>query len=92
MDLYSHKDDFRISSTNMKIMLLGTHGVFFATSYFKSPCVSIGVAVKWHVTNRSLQRCLNNQILDYKAILDLCENEMMSIKVLGICKERMINQ
>ena len=36
--------------------------------------------LKRHVAKRSLQRSLNNQILDYKAILDLCENEMMSIK------------
>ena len=35
-----------------------------------------------HVSRRNLQRSLNNQILDYKAILDLCENEMMSSKFL----------
>ena len=33
---------------------------------------------------------MNNQILDYKAVLDLRENEMMSIKFFGICKESMI--
>ena len=43
--------------------------------------------LKQHVVKRSLQRSLNNQILDYNAILDLCENEMMSIKSFGICKE-----
>ena len=43
--------------------------------------------LKEHVVKRSLQRSLNNQILDYKAILYLCENEMMSIKFFGICKE-----
>ena len=43
------------------------------------------------VTKLSLQRSLNNQVLDYKAILDLCENEMMSIKVFGVCKESIIN-
>ena len=41
--------------------------------------------LKRHVAKRSLQRSLNNQILDYKAILDLCENEMMSINFFGIC-------
>ena len=46
--------------------------------------------LKQHVSKRSLQRSLNNQILDYKAIIDLCENEMMSIMVFGICKESMI--
>ena len=34
---------------------------------------------------------LNNQNLDYKAILDLCEIKMMSIKFLWICKESMIS-
>ena len=47
--------------------------------------------LKRHVTKLSLQRSLNNQVLDYKAILDLCENEMMSIKFFGICKESMIS-
>ena len=47
--------------------------------------------LKRHLANWSLQRSLNNQILDYKAILDLCENEMMSIKFFGICKESMIS-
>ena len=47
--------------------------------------------LKRHVAKRSLQRSLNNQILDYKAILDLCENEMMSIKFFRICKESMIS-
>ena len=46
--------------------------------------------LKRHVAKWSLQRSLNNQILDYKAILDLCEDEMMSIKFFGICKESMI--
>ena len=47
--------------------------------------------LKQHVSKRSLQRSLNNQILDYKAILDLCDNEMMSINFFGICKESIIS-
>ena len=47
--------------------------------------------LKRHVAKRSLQRSLNNQILDYKAILDLCVNEMMSINFFGICKESIIS-
>ena len=47
--------------------------------------------LKRHVAKRSLQSSLNNQILDYKAILDLCEKEMISIKFFGICKESMIS-
>ena len=57
MDLCSHKHDFGISA----------EWVFFATNYCKSPCDDIGGAVKRHVAKRSLQRFLNNQILDYKA-------------------------
>ena len=63
----------------------------FATRYFKSPCDGIGGAVKQHVAKRSLQRFLNNQILDYKAMLDLCENEIMSIQLFEISKESMIS-
>ena len=47
--------------------------------------------LKWHVAKQSLQRHWYNQILDYKAILDLCQNEMLSIKFFGICKESMIS-
>ena len=65
--------------------------MFFATSYCKSPCEGIGGAVEQHTDKQSLQRSLNYQIVDYKAILDLCENEMMSIKFFGIYKESMIS-
>ena len=34
---------------------------------------------------------MNNQILDSKAILDLCKNEIMSTKLFGICMESMIS-
>ena len=46
--------------------------------------------LKQHVAKRSPQRSLNNQVLYYKSMLDLYENEMMSIKFFGICKESMI--
>ena len=81
MDLCFHKYDFSISA----------EWVYFTTGYCKSPCDDIGGAVKQHVAKRSLQRPLNNNILDYKAMLDLCENEMMSIKFFEICKESMIS-
>ena len=55
------------------------------------PLMALVEQLKRHLANWSLQRSLNNQILDYKAILDLCENEMMSIKFFGICKESMIS-
>ena len=55
------------------------------------PLMELVEQLKWHVAKQSLRRLLNNQILDHKAILDLCENKMMSIKYFGICKEIMIS-
>ena len=49
------------------------------------PEVALVEQLKQHVAKQSVQRSLNNQILDYRAILDLCKNEMMSIKFFGIC-------
>ena len=53
-----------------------------------SPSDVIGGAVK---TKCSQAKSLNYQILDYKAIIDLFENEMMSLNFFGICKESMIS-
>ena len=50
------------------------------------PVMALVEQLKRLVAKRSLQRSLNYQILDYKAILDLCENEMMSIKFLGFIR------
>ena len=54
------------------------------------PVMALVEQLKQNIAGQSLQRSLNNQILDYKAILDLCEKEMMSIKFL-ICKGNMIS-
>ena len=53
------------------------------------PVMALVEQLKRHIAKRSLQRPFNNKILDYKVVLDLCENEMMSIKFFGICKESM---
>ena len=55
------------------------------------PVMALVEQLKRHIAKRSLQRPFNNKILDYKVVLDLCENEMMSIKFFGICKESMIS-
>ena len=55
------------------------------------PMMALVEQLKQHLAKKSLQKPLNNQILDYKVILDLCENEMMSIKFFGICKKSMIS-
>ena len=50
--------------------------------------LGIGGSVKRHAAKRSLQRPLDNQILDYEAMFEVCE-EMSSIKFFGISKETM---
>ena len=73
------------------ILVLVLNGCFLQQTIANLPVMALVEQLKRHVAKRSLQRSLNNQILDYKAILDLCENEMMSIKVFGVCKESIIN-
>ena len=51
------------------------------------PLMALVEQLKRPVAKLSLERSLNNQILDYKTIPDLCKNDMMSIKFLGICEE-----
>ena len=51
------------------------------------PVMALVEQLKRPVAKLSFERSLNNQILDYKAIPDLCKNDMMSIKFLGICEE-----
>ena len=55
------------------------------------PVMALVEQLKQHLSKKSLQKSLNYQILDYKVILDLCGNEIMSIKFFGICKESMIS-
>ena len=58
-------------------MDLGSHKHYF------------GISAQWvflFLAKRNLQTFLNNRVVDYNATLDLCENEMMSIKFFGICK------
>ena len=80
LNLCFHKQDFDIDA----------EWVFFATSHGKSPCDGIGGFVKRYVAKRSLQRPLNEQILDYSAMLRLCKSEIESIEFFGISQEEMI--
>ena len=43
--------------------------------------------MKCHAAKRNLQRPLNNQILDYRAVLEVCQKEMESIIFFGLDKE-----
>ena len=49
---------------------------FFQQAIANVPVIALTKQLKRHVAKRSLQMSLNNQILNYKTILDLCENEM----------------
>ena len=48
----------------------------------------IGGAVKCHAAKRSLQRPIDNQVLGYEAMLEVCK-ERSSIKFSGISKKVM---
>ena len=68
------------------ILVLVLNGCFLQQVIANVHVMELVEQLKWHASKQ-----MNNQILDYKAILDLCENEMMSIKFFGICKESMIS-
>ena len=46
--------------------------------------------MKRRAAKRSLQRPLNSQILDYRAVLEICQEEMKSIIFFGIDKEDIV--
>ena len=68
------------------ILVLVLNGCILQQAITNLHVMALVEQLKQHVGKRSFQWFLNNQILDYKAILDLCENEMMSINLFGICK------
>ena len=80
LNLCSHKEDFSIEA----------ECIFSATGHGKSLCDGIGGAVERHAAKRSLQRPLDNQIPDYRAVLEVCQEEMKSIIFFGIDKEDMV--
>ena len=79
MNLCLHKQDFGLDAEQ----------IFFASSHGKSPCDKIGGSVKCHAAKRSLRRPINNQILDYQDMLNVCKEEISKIKFFRISKETM---
>ena len=73
------------------ILVSVLNGCFSQQAIANFPVMALVEQLKRHVAKRSVQRFLNNQILDYKAILGLCKNEMMSIRFFGIRKKIMIS-
>ena len=80
VNLCHHEVDFGISA----------EWIFFATSHGKSPCDGIGGFVKRYVAKRSLQRPLQDQILDHETMFDLCQNEIKDIRFYCISQEEMM--
>ena len=80
-----------ICVTISMILVLVLNGCFLEQAVSNLLAMALVEQLKQYVAKRSLQRSLNDQVLDYKVIQELCENNMLSIKFFGICKERMIN-
>ena len=87
------------NSTNMKMMrnLITVSGILRIEQYWQ-PLQPLTKNKKrlwcywwFKETFLYLKRSLNNQILHYKIILNLCENEMISIRFFGICEGSMIS-
>ena len=74
-----HKQDFGLEA----------EWTFFATSHGKSPCDGIGGFVKRYIAKRSLQRPLNNQILNYKSVLELCRDEIEEMHFYDVSQSGM---
>ena len=53
------------------ILVLVLNGCFSQQAIANLPVMVLVEQLKQHVAKRNYQRSLNNQILDYKAILDL---------------------
>ena len=62
------------------ILVFMLNGCFLQQAIANLPVITLMEKLNRDVAKRSLQRFLNKQILDYKAILDLCENYTTSIK------------
>ena len=74
---------------NLCLHGLDAEWIFFATSHGKSPSDRIGGSLKCHAAKRSLQRPMNNQIIDYQAMLNVCKEEMIKSKFFGMSKQTM---
>ena len=74
INLCHHCDDFGLDA----------EWIFFVTSHGKSSCDGIGEFVERHVAKRSSQRPLNNQILDHKAMISICIEEIKDIEFIEI--------
>ena len=80
LNLYHHKIDFGIAA----------EWIVFATSHGKSPCSSIGGFLKQYVGKQSLQRPLQDQILVFVSMFNLCQNETKDIYFFCISEGEMI--
>ena len=63
------------------ILVLVLNGCFLQQAIANLPVMALVEQLNQHVAKQNLKRFLNNKIFGYKVILDLRENEMMSIKL-----------
>ena len=63
----------------------------FSTSHGKSSYDGVGGSVKRYVVKRSLQRPLNDQVLSYQSMLDLCVQEIPSIAFFDVSHEEIVS-
>ena len=63
----------------------------FATNHGKSSYDGAGGSVKRYLVKHSLQRALNDQVLSYQSMLDLCVQEIPSITFFGVSHEEIVS-
>ena len=80
LNLCYHKKDFGVYAL----------WSFFPTSHRKSPCDGIGGTVKRKMTQASLQRPLNEQILTFDAVRTFCQTSIDGITFFSISKDDMV--
>ena len=78
LNLCHHQEDFGI----------GCQWNFFATSHGKSPCDGIGGTVKRVTAKASLQRSMEDQILNAKLMFEYCDQEILGIEFFYLEKSR----
>jgi hypothetical protein len=64
---------------------------FFATSHGKSPCDGIGGTVKRLTARASLQRPVNNQILNAKQMFDFAKESIKGITFVWVSAEEVVD-
>ena len=81
LNLCFHKNDFNVDC----------EWNFFETSHGKSPCDGLGGTAKWLTAKTSLQRPINNQILNAEEMYSYCTDEIKGIDFIYISRKNLMN-